>query len=80
MLPISSKDFAKLDCDAIFEFMIENNLLSSTESGVKPTNSCANQLISITLNVFRASDGNPSIEPSLERHLTEYGMKFFCIN
>ena len=62
MLPKSSKVFEKLDCDAIFDFMIENNLLSSTQSGVKPNNSCSNQLISITHNAFCASDGNPSLE------------------
>ena len=62
MLPISSKDFGKLVFDAIFEFMIENNLLSSTQSGFKPNDSCVHQLISITHSIFSAFDGNPSLE------------------
>ena len=42
----------------IFEFMIENNLLSSTQPGCKPNNSCVNQLISIIHSVFTAFDAN----------------------
>ena len=42
--------------------MIENNLLSSTQSGFKPNDSCVHQLISITHSIFSAFDGNPSLE------------------
>ena len=38
--------------------MIENNLLSSTQSGFKPNDSCVHQLISITHSIF----SNPSLE------------------
>ena len=40
--------------DANFEYMVENNLLSSTQPGFKPNYSCNNQLISITHNIFSA--------------------------
>ena len=40
--------------DANFEYMVENSLLSSTQSGFKPNESCNNQLISITHNIFSA--------------------------
>ena len=40
--------------DANFEYMVENNLLSSTQPGFKPNDSCNNQLISITHNIFSA--------------------------
>ena len=42
LLPICSKIFEELVFDAIFEFMIENNLLSSTQSRFKPNDSCVN--------------------------------------
>ena len=42
--------------------MIQNNLKNSCQSGFRPNNSCVNQLISITHNIYRAFDANPSIE------------------
>ena len=48
--------------EAIFEFMIENNLLSSTYSGFKPNDSCVNHVISIVYSIFSAFDANPLLE------------------
>ena len=42
--------------------MIQSNLLNSCQSGFRPNNSCINQLISITHNIYRAFDANPSLE------------------
>ena len=56
------QNFEKLVFDAMFEFLIENNLLSSTQSGFKPSDSCVNQLISITHSICSAFDVNPSVE------------------
>ena len=61
-LPISSKIFEKLMFDSIFNFMIQNNLLNSCQSGFRPNDSCINQLTSITHNIHRAFDDNPSLE------------------
>ena len=52
------KVFEKLIFDTIFEIMIGINLLSTTQSGFKPSNSCVNQLILITHSIFV----NPSVE------------------
>ena len=49
MLPICFKVFVKLVFDPIFEFIIESNLLSSTQSDFKPNDSCVNQLTTMTL-------------------------------
>ena len=62
LLPICSKIFEKVIFDSIFNFMIQNNLLKSCQSGFKPNDSCINQLISITHNIYRAFDANPSLE------------------
>ena len=42
--------------------MIQNNLLNSCQSGFRSNDSCINQLISITHNIYRAFDANPSLE------------------
>ena len=62
MLRICSKDFEKLVFRAIFRFVIENSLLSSSQSSFKSKEFCVNQLISITHRVFRAFDENLSLE------------------
>ena len=42
--------------------MIHNKLLNNCQSGFRPNDSCINQIISITHNIYRALDANPSLE------------------
>ena len=42
--------------------MIQNNLLNCCQSSFRPSDSCINQLISITHNIYRAYRANPSVE------------------
>ena len=62
LLPLCSKVFEKLGFDAIFEFITENNLLSSAQSRFKLNDSCINQFISITHSTFSEFDTNLSLE------------------
>ena len=62
LLPVCSKIFEKLIFDSIYSFMIHDKLLNSCQSGFRPNDSCINQLISITHNIYRAFDANPSLE------------------
>ena len=62
LLPICWKIFEKLIFDSIFNFMIQNNVLNSCQSGFKQNNSCINQHISITHNVYHTFNVNPSLE------------------
>ena len=62
LLPICSKIFEKLVFDNIFAFLKENRLLNSNQSGFTPHDSCINQLLSITHNIFSAFDANRSLE------------------
>ena len=62
LLPICSKIFGKVIFDGIFNFRIQSNLLNSCQSNFRPNDSCINQLISITHNIYRAFDANPSLE------------------
>ena len=40
----------------MFGFLIENNLISSNQSGFKPGDSCINQLLSITHKIYKSFD------------------------
>ena len=40
----------------MFEFLIENNLISQHQSGIKPGDSCINQLLSITHEIHQSFD------------------------
>ena len=46
----------------MFNYFIENNLLSPHQSGFIPGDSCVQQLISITHEIYNAFDCNPSLE------------------
>ena len=61
LLPICGKIFERLIFDELFNFLLENNLISPNQSGFnlispnqsgfKPGDSCINQLLSITQNL-----------------------------
>ena len=40
----------------LYEYSIENELISSSQSGFKPGDSCINQLLSITHNIYESFD------------------------
>ena len=40
----------------IFKFFIENELISSNQSGFKPGDSCLNQLVSFTHEIYKSFD------------------------
>ena len=40
----------------MFKFLIENNLISSNQSGFKPGDSCINQRLSITYEICKSFD------------------------
>ena len=48
--------FERLIYNSLFEYFIENDLISPNQSGFKPGDSCANQLISITHEICESFD------------------------
>ena len=62
LLPICGKIFKRLNFNSFFNYFIENNLLSPYQSGFNPGDSCVQQLISITHEIYNAFDCNPSLE------------------
>ena len=56
LLPICGKILERLLFNEIFEVFIENKLISSSQSGFKPGDSCINQLLSITHGIYSSFD------------------------
>ena len=61
LLPVSSKIFERLLYDSMFKFFTENNLISLNQSGFKPGDSCVNQLLSITHQIFKSLDNGHEV-------------------
>ena len=56
LLPICGKILERLMFNELFNFFIENKLISSNQSGFKPGDSCINQLLSITHEIYKSFD------------------------
>ena len=56
LLTICSKIFERLIYNEIFTFFTENNLISPNQSGFRPWDSCVNQLLAITHEIYKLFD------------------------
>ena len=56
LLPICRKIFERLIFDEMFGCFIENDLISQHQSVFKPADSCINQLLSITHEIYQLFD------------------------
>ena len=56
LLPICVKIFELLIYNKLFHFFQINNLISPNQSGLKPGNSCTNQLLAITHEIYKSFD------------------------
>ena len=61
-LPIFDKIIEKIIFDKIYNFLLEKRLLNPCQSVFRPSNSCVNQLLSITHEIFEAFDCNLYLE------------------
>ena len=62
LLPIFSKIFERIIFNSIFNFMDQNGFFNPNQSGFRPGDSCIHQLISITHDIHKSYDTNPSQE------------------
>ena len=62
LLPVFGKIFEKIIFNKIYMFLSEEKLLNPNQSGFRPSDSCINQLIEITHEIFKAFDCNPPLE------------------
>ena len=56
LLPISRKIFERLLYNEMFGFFLDKDLISANQSGFKPRDSCINQRLSITHNIYKLYD------------------------
>ena len=61
-LLIFGKIFKKIIFNKICHFLLEQRLLNPNQSGFHPSDSCINQLVAITHEIFEAFDCNPPLE------------------
>ena len=62
LLPIAGKIFERLLYDRMFEFFTANNLISKNQSRFSPGESCFNQLLSITHEIYQSFDDNLEVK------------------
>ena len=56
VLPICDKIIERLIYNEVYPYLIDNNLVSSHQSGFKGGDSCINQLLSITHEIYKSFD------------------------
>ena len=56
LLPICGKMFECILYNSLFNFLNQNDLISPAQSGFKPGDSCINQLLSITHEIYHSMD------------------------
>ena len=56
LLPICGKIFERLLYNNMFSYFIENDLITQNQSVFKPGDSCINQLLSITHEIYKSFD------------------------
>ena len=56
LLPIRGKNFERILYNSLFNFLNQNDLISPAQSGFKPRDSCINQLLSITHEIYHSMD------------------------
>ena len=56
LLPICGKGFERLIFNKLLNIFLENNLILPNNSGFKPGDSCINQLLSITVEIYNSFD------------------------
>ena len=61
-LPVFGKIFEKIIFNKIYNYLSKENLLNPNQSGFRPSDSCMNQLLAITHEIFEAFNCNPSLE------------------
>ena len=62
LLPVDRKTFERTLCNKMYEFFTKNNLISPNQSGFKPSDSCINQLLSITHEIYKSFDNGLEVQ------------------
>ena len=74
LLPIFGKSLEK-PFNSVVDFLEENNLLNSNQSGFRLNNSCENQLLLIVYEIHSSFDSYPSLE--IKRYIFRHIWNFW---
>ena len=58
LLPVCAKIFERIIYNRTFEYLIQSSLITENQSGFKPGDSCINQLLSITHEIYKSFDNS----------------------
>ena len=61
-LPLFSKIYEKCIYDTLYNYFERNDLFSKSQSGFRKGDSSISQLLSITHEMFKGFDANPSLD------------------
>ena len=56
LLSVCSKSFERLICSELFTFFTDNNLVFPNQWGFRPGDSCVNQLLAVTYEIYNSFD------------------------
>ena len=73
LLPIFGKIFERIIYNNIFEYLTTNKLISDNQSGFKPGDSCVNQLLSITHEIYHSLDNGLEVRGVFLRISKDFG-------
>ena len=62
LLSIFRKVFERLIYNSLYKYFIQDKLFTECQSGFMPGDSCAAQLLSITHEIYKSFDYNPSLD------------------
>ena len=85
LLLMCGKIFERLLYNRLYEYFIENELISSSQSGFKPGDSCINQLLFITHDKYQSFDNGLVLKLGVSsltylRLSTKFGIKVLFIS
>ena len=68
LLPIFGKSFDRIIYNSIFEYLTTSKLILDNHSGFKPSESCVNQLLSITHEIYHSLDNGLDVRGFLTKY------------
>ena len=70
----------RLIYNEMFIFFTENNLISPNQSGLRPGDSCVNQLLAITHEIYKSLDEGFEVREFFLKLSIRYDMKVYFSN
>ena len=83
LLTICGKTFERFIYNEMFGFFLDKGLISANQSGFKPGDSCINQLLSITHNIYKSFDDGYEVRDvflDISKHLIKSGTMVLFLN